>query len=453
MGLIQKFFKKSTSKVVYSQDNQLAKAVFDLVRNNNVVFYDENPKTFIESGYVRNPHARAVIDYIAENVSRIRFRAYEVVDEKSNASYNRLKSLNRHSESIQLRTKALRPIDNEIINRFFDQPNETQSFKEFIFESVAYKKLMGNNFIYSTSPEGFKSIYTKAYNMPSQHVELVEGTWMQPVQAYSLMIDNRFEKIPVEQVLHRKTWNPRRDGSARDLYGLSPMSSLLRSLQRSNESYDASLGLMENGAPLGLLSPKDGSVTLTPEEMRNAEKRFKEKYGGGKNKGKVFQSSVPINWQSIGLSPADLQILESNLFDLQDFCRVYQLSSILVSDNTSSTYNNMEEAEKRFWQNVAIPELEDIKWCFTRFFVDGWEKMTGKKIVIDYDVSGVNALQDNLTELNARLISQLRNGVITPRELLKQMEQPEGEAAHLDDYIRENNIMKINIINDVNEIQ
>jgi len=410
LNLIPSFLRqKKQTEISYQENNALARALYSLFRSGNTVFYEDNPKEYITKGYSYNPHARTVVDYIAENVSTLEFKVMEVVGDE------------------------LIPTKEEFILDFLRCPNESQTFKEFVFAAVAFKKITGNNFIFGLAPTGFPdTFFTKGYNMPSQNVEIVQGSWMNPVRGYTLLIDSSKTEIEASKVYHRKTFNPNSDEDGKSVYGLSPMSSLRRSLQRSNESYDASLGMMQNGAPIGILTPKDGSVSLTAGEMERAEKTFKEKYGSGKNKGKVFQSSVPVNWQSVGLSPADMQVLESNTFDLQDFCRVYQISSVLVSDNDKSTYNNVSEAEKRFWQNVAIPEAEDLRQALQHHFASGWQKQTGKEYKFVYSTDKIPALQDDLDTLSKRLLDQVKEGIITPKQMLEMLGQPYEDRPELD---------------------
>ena len=415
-----------------TEDNQLYRALYQTLYKDSVRGYEQNVNTYINKGYVFNPHTYSVINYISRNLSQIKFSLYEVTDEKSLGQYRRHKSLNNTPEANLFKRKALNQVTGSTLSEMLERPNEFQSWNEFMFEMIGFKKLTGNSFIFGLNPEGFAPDYfTKIYNIPSHIVEIVDGEWLEPIKGYKLTVTNdRKLDISTDKVLHQKEWNPAVVDNIKSPYGLSPLSSLTRTLHRNNESIDASLKLIQNGVPAGILS--NGSERmLTSEQTDKLEKAYQRKFGGGKNKNKVLFASSQVSWQSIGMSSVEMELLESNNADLRDFARVYGVPVVLLSDTEQSTYNNINEAKKSVWQELFIPELSLIRDNLNKWLVPAHSKMDGKKYFIDYDISDVPSLQADLDILSARLLKEQSQGLWTANEvkimLGKQVDEEESE--------------------------
>jgi HK97 family phage portal protein len=439
MGLLDFFNKKEVvtkSNVPTDGNNALYKALYNMLTRNLTDFYDQEVDTYVNKGYAFNPHAYTVINFIARSISQVPFKVYEIKDKKQIQNYLESKSQNDYAAQNYYKEKSLEQVTKGGLVNLMKQPNENQGMAEFLFETIGYKKLTGNRYVYGLSPSGVKEgLYTKLYNMPSQLIEIVQGDWMQPVSAYKLTItENRELEIPSNQVLHQKEWNPMYDSTGLSLYGMSPMQPLLRSLQRSNESYDASLALMQNGVPAGIMS-NNSDLIMTPEQLDQLEAAYKKKFGGGANKNKILFSASQVSWQEIGMKSKDMEILESNMADLRDFCRVYAIPTMLVSDTENSTFNNVTEAKKSVWMENFIPELEQIRDGFNRWLVPAWNAFDNKNYFIDYDLTKVPVLQVDLDKLSARLMKEMEQGMWSPNEVRAMLGKETGSATHLNKYM------------------
>jgi len=439
MGLFDIFKGKSeitTKGVKTDPNNDLYRALHSMLLNGNVEFYDQKINTFIDKGYNFNPHAYTVINFIARSISQVPFKVYEIKDKKHIQNYLERKSYNDYAGQNFYKEKALAQIDSGGLVELMKHPNENQGMAEFLFETIGYKKLTGNRFIYGLSPSGFnEDLYTKLYNMPSQLTEIITGSWMQPVEGYKLFLTNdRKLDIPASKVLHQKEWNPQTEQSTQSPYGLSPMQPLLRSLQRSNQSYDASLALMQNGIPAGIMS-NDSELIMTPDQLDRLESAYKAKFGGGQNKNKVLFSASQVSWQEIGMKSQDMELLQANMADLRDFCRVYAIPTMLVSDTENSTFNNVTEAKKSVWMENFVPELDQIRDGFNRWLTPAWSKLDRKNYYIDYDLTQVPVLQVDLDALSSRLMKEMEQGMWNPNEVRAMLGKELGASPHLDKYI------------------
>jgi len=195
---------------------------------------------------------------------------------------------------------------------------------------------------------------------------------------------------------------------------LSPLQAAYRTIQRSNDAKDTSVAMLQNQGPKGILSA-DESNDFGPEAAGKLKEDFYNQYGTKtqagilKNAGKILIAGAKLNWINMGLSPVDLQLLESEKITLRELCNVYGVNSALFNDPDNKSYNNMKEAKKEMLTQVVLPELVALRDAFNRFFA----REIGQGYYIDFDLTVFPELQEDMKELSA-ILSQ--SWWITPNE-------------------------------------
>lgn len=399
-----------------TNSNQLFRAIYQFLVQNDVIKYDHNVKTYINKGYAYNPHVYTVINYIARQKTQAIFKVFEVKNKKQLYDYISYKSEGNLNAAKLYKRKALEWAEGSQLQKLLDKPNGTQGFSDWMFEKSGYYELTGESFNYGQTADGLPdNLFTKMYIAPTPMVDVVGGTWQEPCAGYRVMLGfGREVDIDKSRIYHSKAWNPDVDEYGRGLRGLSPLRVLSRSMKRSNEAVDANLALLVNGTPAGFMS-NEGDNILSDEERKEAQKWLDTNFGGGKNVKRIFQSASKVSWQQVGLSSIDLQLLESDKHDLGTFCRAYGID-VIIFDPDKSAYNNKITAEKAAWQNTIIPKLNMEVEELNNFIVPGWSEYERKDFFIDYDISHIPCLQADLKELSARLAQEFDRGVWTPNE-------------------------------------
>ena len=414
-----------------TEDNQLQRAIFQYIMKNQVVYYNNDQNTFIEKGYAFNPHVYTVINFIARNKSQAKFFLSEIKNKKELYEYVSYKSEGNIMKANNYRRKALEVVEDGMFANMLKKPNQGQGWSEYMFSKSGYHELMGNSYVYGQSPDGV-DLMSQLFVAPSPLIEMVSGGWMEPVKAYKVNFGyDIYSDIPEGKILHQKMWNPITDrlGYGDHLHGLSPLRPMNRTMKRSNESVDASLAYLVNGAPAGVMS-NDSERPVLDHEREAAQKVFDERFGGGRNKNKILQASSKVSWQQIGLSPVDLELLESDKVDLGTFCRGYGID-VIIFDPDKAAYNNKLTAEKAAWQNTIIPKLNEERDGLNNWLTPGWSAYDNKEYYIDFDVSHIACLQADLKELAARVYEGIKLGVYSPNEaaeILGQEVDPTNEA-------------------------
>ena len=322
------------------------------------------------------------------------------------------------------------------IHEILSRPNPAQSYNTFIQEIIAFGKLTGNRYIYGIQSEtgNSKGRFLELYVLPSQVMEIHSGGIMQPVKEYSFQY-NGTHRIPAEQILHIKDFNPYYDGTGSHLYGMSPLQSALRSLDSNNEATTTGLKYLQNQTARGVLMSEEGDLTET--QARQLKDKFRNQYQGSSNAGDVIITPKKLSWINFGLNASDLSLIDQYNASIKDLCNIYNVPVQLLNNTESSTYNNMKEAKKALYQNAVIPELIKIREELNRWLTPKY----GEKLYIDFDFSVVPELQEEMEKVVGQMASAWW---LTPNEKRVAMSYGVDEqTAEMENYFVPSNLIPL----------
>lgn len=373
------------------------KAIYNYL-GDKIVWNPDKDDTYINKGYRYNSTIYSIVNLINKAASTIPFQVYEVQNNNDLKRYKAMTSgeLNTSalSKSQRLKKSSLVELDGTEIHALLERPNPAQSFSSFLQEIIAFGKLTGNRYIYGITPETgigagkFKELYV----LPSQVIEINSGGLMQPVKDYSLEY-NGSHKIPAEQILHIKDFNPYYDGTGSHLYGMSPLKAGLRSMSANNEALTTGVKYLQNQTARGVLMSDEGDLTET--QAKALKNKFKNQYQGSENAGDVIITPKKLSWVNFGLNASDLSLLEQYDSSIKDLCNIYNVPVQLLNNTSASTYNNQKEAKKALYQNAVIPELIKVRDELNRWL----SPQFGEKLFIDFDFTVIPELQEEMDKV------------------------------------------------------
>lgn len=373
------------------------KAIYNYL-GDKIVWNPEKDETYINKGYRYNSTIYSIVNLINKAASTIPFQVYEVQNNNDLKRYKAMTSgeLNTSvlSKSERLKKSSLVELDGTEIHQLLERPNPAQSFSAFLQEIIAFGKLTGNRYIYGITPETglgagkFKELYV----LPSQVIEINSGGLMKPVKDYSLEY-NGSHKIPAEQILHIKDFNPYYDGTGSHLYGMSPLKAGLRSMSANNEALTTGVKYLQNQTARGVLMSDEGDLTET--QAKALKQKFKNQYQGSENAGDVIITPKKLSWVNFGLNASDLSLLEQYDSSIKDLCNIYNVPVQLLNNTSASTYNNQKEAKKALYQNAVIPELIKVRDELNRWLAPQF----GEKLFIDFDFTVIPELQEEMDKV------------------------------------------------------
>ncbi len=383
--------------------------------------YDYNNQIgFIRNGYQLSAAVYSIVKRIAKTAAMIApFRVYEVTDDKlmkQYKSYLKVGSPEALFKAEQIRKKALVEVpENNPLQYLLDNPNQTDDAGTFYETMIGFRLLTGNSYLHTpTLDKGASAgMINEMYVLPSQFMAIITTfTYPKKVLGFELII-NGVVLMKSEEVIHLKYPNYDYSVDGQELYGWSPLKSGARMLMRSNSAELSSTSMFDNGGPGVIIANKSmSSDDVGIEQAGKLKKQWKDEYAGNMNRGKMKLMAGDIDVHLLGLSPVDLDILNSEMFTFDQICNLYHCSSILFNNHESSTYNNVTQVMKDFITNAVLPEKYAIRDAFNRKITPLFNK-NGKKYFIDCDLSEISELQPDKKVMTDWL---MLNWGITPNQ-------------------------------------
>lgn len=372
-------------------------------------------KEYVKQGYLINPHVYTVINKIIRPASAIPHYLYEWKDDEKKVKQYKLAVKSGDYERAEFyHSKALKKVSIKEIDKILENPNDNQSWQEWCEQGMGFHMITGEEFIYGLIPSGYSNP-TQLFNMPSQVTTIEMGDWRKPIKGYKIdYFGFMSETIDPEKVLHIKLMNPEYDGYQSEVRGLSPMSALCKVVKKSNDSAIAQMRILQNGHPVGILS-NEAERGFDDTAAKDLKRKFRGTYQGSNNINDVLITSLKLNWISMGLTTADMQLIDSDKADLETIARVYEIPLALVK-NDAATYNNLVEAQKIAWMDARLPLLSRRRDALNRWLIKPYAAKSGKDLYIDYDITSIDALKRNDKEIVDVLKIEIESGIRTPNE-------------------------------------
>lgn len=116
-----------------------------------------------------------------------------------------------------------------------------------------------------------------------------------------------------------------------------------------------------------------------------------------------------MKYSSTTDDPAKAQMIETRLFNLQEICRFFNISPIMLGDLSHTQYGSIEQAQIEFVQHCLMPYIEMIENELNRKLMP-----VDSNIYINLDTN-VLLKSDKQSEANY-ITTLVSNGILTPNE-------------------------------------
>lgn len=298
-------------------------------------------------------------------------------------------------------------IESHPLVEFMDKPGPGMDWTEFLTRCLGFFLTAGNCYINKTV--GSFGKFGQVEVLRPQHITIKpnqDGT----INRYEYRVNNQVIVFQPEQIIHVKTFHPEDP-----LYGLSPMQVISRKIDITQYGELWTLALLENEArPSGALTT---SAIMSDEQRLQLKQQLKDEYSGFENAGAPFLFTGDMKWQPFSFSPKELEFLNSKKIVMRDICAALKVPPELLGDNENKTYSNIKEARKALYQEAIIPVLGKFKAAFNNELVPLFDK---SGVFFDYDVSGIDALSEDLNALWTRAGEAYSKGLITRGEFREE---------------------------------
>lgn len=305
--------------------------------------------------------------------------------------------------------------EHPILNLLRD-PNPMQSGPQYMRAKTGFFLLSGNGYEERVT---VRSETRELYQLRPDRMFVIQGANGFP-QGYVYRVNGKEVRFQVDpttgegDVRHLKSFHP-----LNDWYGLSPIEAGAYAVDQNNEAMSWMQALLQNSArPSGALTTKD-DATLSDDNFNRLKAQIEEQYSGSRNAGRPMLLEGGLSWQQMGLSPVDMQILETKYSSARDICLALGVPPQMLGIPGDNTYSNYQEARLAFWEDTVIPLLD--------LFAEDWTAWLGEPfgVKIKPDLDQVPAIVDKRARL-WEMADKATDLTINERRALKGYEPIDG---------------------------
>lgn len=358
-----------------------------VVNPGQAAWSNRNYAAFADEGYRRNVVAYQAINKIADAVASVKWTAWRGEQEL-----------------------AEHPVLDLLAN-----PNPLQSGPQYMRAKVGFLMIAGNAYeervvvggqareLYQLRPDRMK-IVPGANGFPREYIYKVGG------KEVSFPVDDGLQV----DVRHLRMFNP-----LDDWYGMSPIEAGSYAIDQHNLSMTWMQSLLQNSArPSGaLVIGQDRD--LNDEQFERLKTQMEDQYQGAKNGGRPLLLEGGLDWRQMGLSPADMGIIETKYSSARDVCLALGVPPQLLGIPGDNTYSNYQEARLAFWEDTVMPLLDMI--------AEDWNAWLGEPagIYLKPDLDQIPAIADKRNTL-WEMADRATDLTINERRALKGYEPIQG---------------------------
>jgi len=220
--------------------------------------------------------------------------------------------------------------------------------------------------------------------------------------------------LTLDQVVQFKLPNP-----GNPLRGLSRLSAVAQGIQidLATNAYTANL-LNNRAVPKGTLKFEGA---LTPKEQEEFRAAWEQMHKGVENAERVGILHSGFEWQSIAMSPADMEFLQQRTWDREEILAVLGTPPSLLGLTQFTNYATALSQDKSFWDKTILPDfrLIEAEIDSTLLFPETDD------IFCMFDVRGIEALRAGISD-KADIVTKLTAAGIhmPPKQALEAVDLP-----------------------------
>ena len=287
---------------------------------------------------------------------------------------------------------------HDLIKLLKHRPNRRQTRIEF-FEQLMLNLVSSGNAYVLRGMMGKRLVSLQVLNSGSVQPELLGNG---DLVYYWTQLDNTKKTLTEAEV-----WHVRLFGNG--VVGLSPLAHAKKAVGVALAGDDTITHLMSNGAkPTGVLLANNWPVKEQRDALReemngliNGDQTELAVLGGG------------MKFEAMSLTPADLELLSTRRFSLEEIARVFGVPSVLINDTSASTVwgSGIDSIINGFYKFDLRPYLEKLELSLIvnllpRTEWDGYE--------FEFDADAI--LRANLKDRVESVSKQILSGFMTPNE-------------------------------------
>ena len=195
--------------------------------------------------------------------------------------------------------------------------------------------------------------------------------------------------------------------------GLSPLHSVIREIFMDLEASNFVASLLRNTGVAGVVISPDGDVTVAPDDAKAVKAWFKEEFGGDR-RGAALVMASKTKVQQYGFSPQQMDLSMVRDVAEERVCAALGIPAAVVGFGAGLQQTKvgatMNELRRLAWINGVIPLHRSFALELRRSLLPDFRQPVIPNAVVDFDLSEVTALEEDLNERAKRLDIGVKGG-------------------------------------------
>ena len=220
---------------------------------------------------------------------------------------------------------------------------------------TAHVLLHGNGYVQIVKDAGGRPVELFALRPDRVGVVAGEDGWP---RGYDYRVGGDVVHLPIEDedgwpaVIHVKAMHP-----LDDQYGAGALAAAHQAVTIHNAAAQWNRALLENAArPSGALIHEGGDgAGLTPDQFERLKAELQEAFAGAGNAGRPMLLDGGLKWQSMALTPADMDFATLKSAAARDIALAFGVPPMLLGLPGDNTYANYREANRALWRLTLLP--------------------------------------------------------------------------------------------------
>lgn len=290
-----------------------------------------------------------------------------------------------------------------------------------LLETLAAQVLMhGNGYVQIARDAGGTPV--ELFALRPERVQVTPGADGWPV-AWRYRVGEARIELPLEDEdgwpcgIHIKAFHP-----LDDHYGAGCLSAAEQPVAIHNAAAQWNRALLENAArPSGALVYDGGAdaVGLTTDQFERLKAELTTAFSGSGNAGRPMLLEGGLKWQSLSLSPADMDFAELKAAAARDIALAFGVPPMLLGLPGDATYANYREANRALWRLTLLPLTAKILAALEEGLRPWFPNLA-----LSVDLDRVPALSEDREKLWAQVTAA---DFLSPREKREMLGLATGE--------------------------
>lgn len=309
-----------------------------------------------------------------------------------------------------------------------DSPNSRMTPFEFWTAMLLNLLLRGN--AYARIERGANGEAYALWPMSADQIELTvlsDGT-----SVYQYRIGSDIAILAAENVLHLK-------GLGNGTIGLSRLDYMRATVDEAANGQTAANRLFSNGGkPTGVLMIDQ---VLNETQRARLRANFEELATGSASR--LFVLEANMKYQQVNLSPADMQLLTTRQFTVEEICRWFGVPPVMIGHANVTTWGSgVEQILDGFYKTVIGPALVNLVQALRKRVLT-----SGQRARNSVEFSADALLRANLKDRADIYAKQVQNGLKTRNEV-RQLEN-DPPIAGGDTLTAQSNLVPLDLLGQV----